>query len=348
MLERAGVKTVIHGPFTFAPDGNPLVGPVPGMRGYWSACAVMAGFSQGGGVGKALSEWMVHGEPENDVFAMDVARFGDWTGPDWTRLKVTENYQRRFSISYPNEELPVGRPLETTPAYGMWDAQRAVFGSGYGMEHVNYFAPEGEPRFEEPSFRRSNAHDAVGRGMPRGARGGGHQRNPQLRQVPGRPVRMRLHWLNRIMANRVPDVGRMALTAMLSPKGKIIGDFTMMRLAEDTRAADRQLQRASVPHALVPAHQEPGVTIGNISKTRLGFQIAGPNARAVLTAATGADCQRAGDAVPVGARHGHRSLSRSPSRGSAIPAIWGTRSTATATIRSRCIRRWQRRARIMA
>ncbi|MEL6792817.1 MAG: FAD-binding oxidoreductase, partial [Pseudomonadota bacterium] len=96
VLERAGVKRIINGPFTFAPDGNPLVGPVPGLRNYWSACAVMAGFSQGGGVGLSLAQWMVEGEPERDVFAMDVARFGElrvdrregrWITPGYTREK---------------------------------------------------------------------------------------------------------------------------------------------------------------------------------------------------------------------------------------------------------------------
>ncbi len=105
-LREAGLKRVINGPFTFAPDGNPLVGPVPGLPGYWSACGVMAGFSQGGGVGLTLAEWMVEGEPSRDVFAMDVARFGDYCTKPYTRAKVTENYQRRFAISYPNEELP--------------------------------------------------------------------------------------------------------------------------------------------------------------------------------------------------------------------------------------------------
>ena len=81
MLEKAGVKNVIHGPFTFAPDGNPLVGPVPGKRNYWSACGVMAGFSQGGGVGLMLAQWMIEGETERDTMAMDVARFGDWINP---------------------------------------------------------------------------------------------------------------------------------------------------------------------------------------------------------------------------------------------------------------------------
>ncbi|NND18081.1 MAG: FAD-binding oxidoreductase, partial [Silicimonas sp.] len=78
VLQDVGVKTWVNGAFTFSPDGNPLVGPVPGKRGYWCACAVMAGFLQGGGVGKSLAEWIIEGEPEADVFGMDVARYGRW------------------------------------------------------------------------------------------------------------------------------------------------------------------------------------------------------------------------------------------------------------------------------
>ncbi|MEE9388766.1 MAG: FAD-dependent oxidoreductase [Paracoccaceae bacterium] len=288
VLGRAGMKRIINGPFTFAPDGNPLVGPIPGKPGLWSACAVMAGFSQGGGVGKALAEWMVEGEPETDIFAMDVARYGDWTGPNWTRLKVTENYQRRFSIGYPNEELPVGRPLETTPAYGLWDAENAVFGQGYGMEHVNYFAPKAEPRYETPSFRRSNAHDAIGAEC-RAVRGGVgineiHNFGKYLIHGPEA-----VNWLNHIMAGRMPLVGRMSLTPMLSPKGKIIGDFTMMRLGEDRVQLTASYGAQDFHMRWFLQHQVKGVTIENISKKRLGFQIAGPKARAVLAGATGAD-----------------------------------------------------------
>jgi dimethylglycine dehydrogenase len=163
VLERAGVKSVIHGPFTFAPDGNPLVGPVPGLRNYWSACGVMAGFSQGGGVGLSLAQWMVEGEPERDVFAMDVARFGRFLTPAYTLPKVIENYQTRFSVSYPNEELPAARPLRTTPMYDVFDAMGAVWGQQYGLEVPNYFAEGDEPRYETPSFRRSNAWEATAR-----------------------------------------------------------------------------------------------------------------------------------------------------------------------------------------
>jgi dimethylglycine dehydrogenase len=295
VLGRASMKRIINGPFTFAPDGNPLVGPIPGKPGMWSACAVMAGFSQGGGVGKALAEWMIGGEPENDVFAMDVARFGDWTGPNWTRLKVTENYQRRFSISYPNEELPVGRPLETTPAYGLWDARDAVFGQSYGMEQVNYFARPGDARYETPSFRRSNAHDTVGdecRAV-RASVGINEIHNFGKYLVKGPDA---VNWLGRIMAGRMPAVGRIALTPMLSPRGKIIGDFTMMRLAADRVQLTASFAAQAFHMRWFLAHLSDGVTVRNISTERLGFQIAGPQARATLAAATSADVSN--DALP--------------------------------------------------
>ena len=162
-LARAGVKSVIHGPFTFAPDGNPLVGPVPGVRNYWSACGVMAGFSQGGGVGLMLAQWMIEGECERDTFAMDVARFGDWISPGYTRPKVIENYQKRFSVSYPNEELPAARPNRTTPMYDIFTGMGAVWGQQFGLEVANYFAQGDEPSYETPSFRRSDAFDATAR-----------------------------------------------------------------------------------------------------------------------------------------------------------------------------------------
>src|SRR5947207_110728 len=138
-LERAGIKKIINGPFTFAPDGNPLIGPIRGLHNFWVACGVMAGFSQGGGVGLALSNWMVSGDPGFDVWAMDVARFGDWATMAYTNAKVRENYSRRFSIRFPNEELPAARPLRMTPVYDRLKARGAVFGAAFGLEHPLWF-----------------------------------------------------------------------------------------------------------------------------------------------------------------------------------------------------------------
>lgn len=286
VLGTAGIKNVINGPFTFAPDGNPLVGPVPGLKNYWSACAVMAGFSQGGGVGLTLAEWMIEGEPSRDVFAMDVARYGDYASRPYARKKVTENYQRRFSITYPNEELPAARPFQTTPAYSIWKKQRAVFGQGYGMEAVNYFAPEGEPLLETPSFRRSNAFDAVAAEC-RAVRekvGITEIHNFGKYKITGPKA---ADWTDTIMAGRVPKVGRMSLSPMLSPKGRLIGDFTIARLTE----AEFQLTASYGAQAYhlrwfwdhLP---EEGVEIENVSLKRIGFQIAGPRARDLLAKIT--------------------------------------------------------------
>ena len=169
-LGKAGIRKVVNGPFTFAPDGNPLIGPVKGLKNFWVACGVMAGFSQGGGVGLALANWMIDGDPGHDVWGMDVARFGDWATLPYTNAKVRENYSRRFRIRFPNEELPAARPLRTTPIYDRLVAENAVFGEYCGLENPLWFAPKGvEPR-EDVTFRRSNALRPCRRGMPRRAR----------------------------------------------------------------------------------------------------------------------------------------------------------------------------------
>ena len=140
-----GVKNWVNGAFTFSPDGNPLVGPVPGKRGYWCACAVMAGFLQGGGVGKSLAEWIIHGEPEADVF-------GRWMWRATATLPITNNisgettgqfYTRRFVMTYPNEQLPAGRPLKMAPAHDAMSEAGCKWGASWGLEVPLYFAPSG-------------------------------------------------------------------------------------------------------------------------------------------------------------------------------------------------------------
>jgi dimethylglycine dehydrogenase len=297
VLEKAGIKNIINGPFTFAPDGNPLVGPVPGLRNYWTAVAVMAGFSQGGGVGLSLAQWMVEGEPERDVFAMDISRFGQmrvdaqadrWVTPGYARAKVRENYQRRFSIGYPNEELPVARPFQTTPAYPIWAEQRAVFGAAYGMEAVNYFAPEGEPLYETPSFRRSNAFAATGAECRavREAVGINEIHNFGKYIVTGPNAQA---WLDRIMAGRLPREGRLSLTPMLSPKGRLVGDFTVTCLGPERFQLTASFSAQAFHMRWFEQNMEPGVKVENVSTRRIGFQIAGPNARELLSRTTRAD-----------------------------------------------------------
>jgi dimethylglycine dehydrogenase len=288
VLERAGVKSVIHGPFTFAPDGNPLVGPVPGVRNYWSACGVMAGFSQGGGVGLTLAQWMIEGEAERDVTGLDVGRFGKWITPGYTRPKVIENYQTRFSIAYPNEEKPAARPHRTTPMYDIFDEMCAVWGQQFGLEVVNYFAQGDESRYETPSFRRSNAFAATGREV-KGVRAGvgiNEVQNFGKFSVKGPNAKA---WIGRIMAGRIPKPGRISLTPMLSPKGRLWGDFTISCLSETEYQLTASYGAQDIHHRWFLMNPMAGVTIENISDRRTGFQIAGPKAREVLQACTRAD-----------------------------------------------------------
>ncbi|MEM9436043.1 MAG: FAD-dependent oxidoreductase [Pseudomonadota bacterium] len=288
VLETAGVKSVIHGPFTFAPDGNPLVGPVPGLRNYWSACGVMAGFSQGGGVGLSLAQWMIEGEAERDVTAMDVARFPRWLSPGYTLPKVVENYQRRFSISYPNEELPAGRPLRQSPMYETFDEMGAVWGLQFGLEVANYFAQGDEPRYETPSFRRSNAFNATKREVMavRTSVGINETHNFGKYRVTGPKAR---DWLGQVMAGRLPKPGRLSLTPMLSQKGKLIGDFTISCLGPDTYQLTASYGAQDIHMRHFDQHAMAGVHVENISDTLNGFQIAGPNAAKLLAKVTRAD-----------------------------------------------------------
>ena len=285
VLETAGVKSVIHGPFTFAPDGNPLVGPVPGLRNYWSACGVMAGFSQGGGVGLMLAQWMIEGETERDVAAMDVARYGSWITPGYTRPKVIENYQRRFSVSYPNEELPAARPHRTTPMFDIFDGMGAVWGSQFGLEVPNYFAQGDEPRYETPSFRRSNAWEATAREVKnvRQAVGINEVHNFGKFLITGPNARS---WLDTIMAGRIPQPGRLSLTPMLSPKGRLLGDFTVSCIDEQTYRLTASYGAQAVHERWFFKHATDGVRVENTSDRLNGFQVAGPNSRDVLLACT--------------------------------------------------------------
>ena len=285
VLNDAGIKSIIHGPFTFAPDGNPLVGPIPGLRNYWSACAVMAGFSQGGGVGLMLAQWMVEGETERDTSAMDCSRFGRWINADYTEKKVIENYQRRFSVSYPNEELPAARPCITSPMYKTFSSMGAVWGQQNGLEVVNYFSNPWEPPLEVPSFRRSNAFLATGREVRavRESVGINELHNFGKFKISGSNSR---DWLNMIMAGTIPKPNRLSLNPMLSPKGRIIGDFTVTCINDEEFQLTASYGSQEYHLRWFLLNQKNGVNIENISDKLNGFQIAGPHSRTLLQKVT--------------------------------------------------------------
>jgi len=289
-FEKAGIKQIVNGPFTFAPDGNPLVGPVQGLRNFWCACAVMAGFSQGGGVGLALSNWMVHGDPGFDVWAMDVSRFGDWATLGYTNAKVKENYSRRFSIRFPNEELPASRPMQTTALYDTMVAQGAVMGDSWGLETPLWFAPQGVEPKDIVSFRRSNDFEHVKAEVKavRETVGVTEIANFAKYEITGPGAEA---WLSRLMTNKMPRTGRIILTPMLNEAGKLIGDFTISKLAEDRfmmfGSSQAQVYHMRWFETHLPA--DASVSIRPLGMGLVGLSIAGPKARDVLTKLTPED-----------------------------------------------------------
>ena len=231
-LANAGIKDAINGPFTFGPDGNPMIGPVPGMKNYWCAVGVMAGFCQGGGVGLTMAEWMIDGEPSIDVWAMDVARFGKWASPDWGTVKSTENYERRFVMTFPNETLPKGRKQQTTALYDRLVQKGARMGQAFGLEHVLWFANDPEDAWEDPTFERNRSHDYVAAECRavREAVAGIEIANFAKHEIKGAGARA---WLDKTMAGFVPKKGRISLTPMLTEKGRLYGDLTVACLDDD-------------------------------------------------------------------------------------------------------------------
>ena len=281
-LAEAGIKDVINGPFTFGPDGNPMIGPVPGMKNYWVAVGVMAGFCQGGGVGLSMAEWMIEGEPSIDVWAMDVARFGDFATPGWGTIKSSENYERRFVMTFPNETLPKGRKQKTTALFDRFTSKGAVWDQGFGLENALWFAERTEDAHEDPTFHRSRAHKYVAREVKavRENVGGIEIANYAKHEFKGPGAR---EFLNYILAGRIPRPGRINLTPMLTSKGKLYGDLTVACIEDEyfilfgsglMQEAHRRWFENRLP--------EKGVSYANRSDDYHGVAISGPKSRELL------------------------------------------------------------------
>ncbi len=281
VLQEAGIKTWVNGAFTFSPDGNPLVGPVRGKPGYWCACAVMAGFLQGGGVGKSLAEWIVHGEPEADVFGMDVARYGDFAqNKRYIRETTGQFYSRRFVMTYPNQQLPAGRPLRMAPAYSDMTAAGARWGASYGLELPLYFAPS--PDFEEtPTLKRSNAFAIVGEECRavRAAAGLLDISAFSRFEVTGAGAGA---WLDRLMASRLPGPGRARLAPMLAPDGRLKGDLTVFNWGDGSWWIMGSYYLREWHMRWFADHMDADVDVRDISDATVGFSLSGPNSLKVL------------------------------------------------------------------
>jgi dimethylglycine dehydrogenase len=290
----AGVKRVINGPMIWSPDSNALFGPVPELRNYFCCNGIIPGFSQSGGLGLLAAQWMIEGEPEWDMFAWDLARFGDWADKAFTKARVRDQYMHRFKIHFPNEERAAGRPAMTRPAYEMQRGMGAVFGLNAGWEHPLWFADA--PGTEDTNgFARQNWFEPVGReaAMLRDAVGVIDISNFGKYEVTGPGAG---DWLDALVANHVPrEIGKSCLTPLIGMRGGVAGDFTITMTGDESYMmigsgmAERYHRRF---FDMVPL---PDGTGFEVATPRIaGFNVAGPRSREMLAGLTDADLSNEG------------------------------------------------------
>ena len=290
VLGEAGIKRVINGPMIWSPDAAALLGPVPELSNYYTACGIIPGFSQSGGLGLTLAQWIIDGEPEYDMFPWDMARYGDWAGKAFTRARTLETYGTRFSIHFPFEEREGGRPVRKRPVYDLQKQLGAVFGLNFGWEHPLWYAPEGVVAEDSYGFERQDWWHHVGAECRALRSGVGiiDVSNFAKYEIRGAGAAC---WLNQVVANRVPtEVGRSCLTPLLSVRGGIAGDFTITMLDEEhflmigSGMAERYHRRFfnAVP-------RPDSVSFQSMTSGWAGFNVAGPSARELLGRLTNDD-----------------------------------------------------------
>jgi dimethylglycine dehydrogenase len=296
VMRSAGVKRIVNGGMVFSPDGNPLIGPLPGHDTAFVAAGCMAGFSQGGGIGLAVARWIIDGEPGMDVFAMDVSRFGDFANAAYVRSKTRENYQRRFILPCWNEELPAARPLRTSPVHDRLAAAGAVFGVSAAHEVPLWFAGSLGAAHEKPSFYRSSAFEPVAEECRAVRQAVGIWDTSSYCKLeiagPGAAA-----WLDGILANCLPrEAGRIALSPMLTPKGRILGEVTVARIEPERFLLIGSPSAESHYLRWFGQRLPQGAEVSIRSRTRelCGLSVTGPRARELLARVTAADVSDSG------------------------------------------------------
>ena len=281
LLEKTGIQKIVNGPFTFTPDGNPLVGPVPGLKNYWAALGVMAGFSQGGGVGLSLARWMIEGDPGADIWGMDVARYGKWASKDYTHDKVNEFYSNRFRIIYPNEYRPAARPLRTTSLYQTHQQNHAVFGVAAGLEVPLWFAESADTAFETPSYRRGEAFARVAQECRAITEQAGMIDISGFAKyrVTGKNAET---WLTKMLAGKIPQQNRLTLSPMLNQQAGLIGDFTLGKINDEEFYIFGSGVAETYHMRWFDQHQAQGVTVQAIGLEWGGLSICGPHSKAII------------------------------------------------------------------
>ncbi len=293
-LGTAGIKRVINGPMIWSPDSAALFGPAPGLRNYFCCNGIVPGFSQSGGLGLLLAQWIVEGEPEMDLFPWDMARYGPWATKGFAKARALDCYANRFKIHFPHEEREAGRPVRRRPA---WERQRelgAVFGLASGWEHPLWYAGPGVEARDTAGFERQPWFGPVGEECRALREGVGLVDVSTFAKYeiagPGAGA-----WLDRVVANRVPaEAGRSCLAPLLGLRGGVAGDFTVTKLAEDLFLMVGSGMAEDYHRRFLDSVERPaGVSLRSMTAALAGFNVAGPASRALLARLTNEDLSNA-------------------------------------------------------
>lgn len=294
-LATAGMKQLLNGPTSYTPDGNALMGWVPGVRNLFVLSGFSYGIVQSGGAGRNAAAWIIDGRPIDNLWELDVRRFGPHAAAlEYLVPRARETYEREYAIPFPFEELAAARPLKTGPLHGRLAERGAVFGARNGWERPLWFVPPGEPRGDEPTYRRPGwlRYQAAECRAIRERAGLLDMSSFAKYEVRG-PGAAAL--LDRLCANRLPRPGRAAVTQMLNPAGGIECDVTISRLADDRfyviTAAGTETHDLDWIQRHLP--DDGSATVEAVTGAWGVLMLAGPRARDILAPLTEADLSSA-------------------------------------------------------
>ena len=282
VLGEAGIKTAVHGPISYTPDGQPLVGPAPGLRNTWIAAGSGFGIGEGAGAGRLLAEWMVEGAPPMHMLAFDPRRFGAYANREYRIDKAIEVFSLQFATHYPLEEREAGRPRKTTAIHTRLKQAGARFGCVYGWERANWFAKHHEPH--SLSFKRTEWFDAVARECNR------LHDNAGVIDLSGfSKFRVRggdaETTLDSMSANRLPaKIGDIRLCHFLNHHGRIECEFTIARIAEDTfyLVCAAVAERHHLDWLRHHTEADASIEYENLTERNGVLGVAGPRSREIL------------------------------------------------------------------
>jgi len=294
VLAEAGFSKVINGPIPYAPDGHPLIGPMPGVPDAFEACVFTFGIAQGGGAGKVLAEWVVDGATEDDMWAVDPRRFGAWCDEDYALAKAKEIYGHEYAMHFPWHAWPAGRGKRLSPLHGRLEALGAQFGAYNGWERANWFAQDGD----DTSEGATQIWERAGPWAPRIA-----EECAAVRDAVGvldLPGFARFHlsgpgageWLRGQVTGALPKPGRIGLVYFADARGRIVTEMSVIRESEDamvliTAATAQEHDRAVLMGALAGAGDE--IRVDDHTDTASTLIVAGPKSRELFARITDAD-----------------------------------------------------------